>query len=159
MINKYFIKLIIFLFFISGCGYNPIFSSKDYNFSIYELKATGNNKLNKIISSKLNNFKNSDSSKKFSLTIETNLNKEIASRDTKGNAKTYRISLVSKVSTRDENNNIINKSFYKSVDYNNKDNKSELNKYENETTKNLAEKISDEIIIYLQSIWELKNDN
>ena len=152
MINKYFIKLIIFLFFISGCGYNPIFSSKDYNFSIYELKATGNNKLNKIISSKLNNFKNSDSSKKFSLTIETNLNKEIASRDTKGNAKTYRISLVSKVSTRDENNNIINKSFYKSVDYNNKDNKSELNKYENETTKNLAEKISDEIIIYLQSI-------
>ena len=152
MINKYFIKLIIFLFFISGCGYNPIFSSKDYNFSIYELKATGNNKLNKIISSKLNNFKNSDSSKKFSLTIETKLNKEIASKDSKGNPKSYRINLVSNIAVKDSNGIIKNRSFSKSVDYSNKNNKSDLKKYENETLKNLAEKISTEIIIYLQSI-------
>ena len=32
------------------------------------------------------------------------------------------------------------------------DNKFELKKYENETLKNLAERISEEIIIYLQSI-------
>ena len=44
------------------------------------------------------------------------------------------------------------KSFSKSINYNNKNNKSELKKYENETSKNLVEKISDEIIIYLQSI-------
>ena len=152
MIKKNLIKLIILLFFISGCGYNPIFSNKNSNFSIYELTASGNSKLNKIINNKLNNYKGSDSQKQFSLTIDTYLNKEVASRDSKGNPKTYRINLESNISIKDLNGNVKNKSFSKSVDYNNRSNKSDLKKYENETSKNLAEKISDEIIIYLQSI-------
>ena len=152
MIKKNLIKLLILLFFIYGCGYSPIFSNKNSNFSIYELSVSGNSKLNKIINSRLNKYKDSDNQKKFSLTIETYLNKEVASRDSKGNPKTYRINLESNISIKDLNGNIKNKSFSKSVDYNNKSNKSDLKKYENETSKNLAEKISDEIIIYLQSI-------
>ena len=152
MIKKNLIKFLILLFFISGCGYSPIFSNKNSNFSIYELSITGNNKLNKIINGRLNNYKGSDSPKKFSLTIETYLNKEVASRNTRGNPKTYRINLGSNVSIKDLSGNIKKKSFSKSVNYNNKNNKSELKRYENETSKNLAEKISDEIVIYLQSI-------
>ena len=152
MIKKNLTKLLILLFFIYGCGYSPIFSNKNSNFSIYELSVSGNSKLNKIINGRLDNYKGSDNQKKFSLTIETYLNKEVASRDSKGNPKTYRINLESNISIKDLNGNIRNKSFSKSVDYNNKSNKSDLKKYENETSKNLAEKISDEIIIYLQSI-------
>ena len=152
MIKKNLTKLLILLFFIYGCGYSPIFSNKNSNFSIYELSVSGNSKLNKIINGRLDNYKGSDNQKKFSLTIETYLNKEVASRDSKGNPKTYRINLESNISIKDLNGNIKNKSFSKSVDYNNKSNKSDLKKYENETSKNLAEKISDEIIIYLQSI-------
>tara|TARA_B100001758_G_C18295744_1_gene549541 strand:+ start:16 stop:474 length:459 start_codon:yes stop_codon:yes gene_type:complete len=146
------IKFLIILFFISGCGYNPIFSNKDNNFSIYELSLSGNNKLNKIISGKLNNYKGSNNPKMFSIQLETNLIKEVASKDTKGNPTTYRINLKTDVIVKDGEGNIKNKLFYKSIDYNNKDNKSSLKKFENETSKNLAEKISDEIIIYLQSI-------
>ena len=146
------IKLLLLLFFISGCGYNPIFSNKDNNFSIYELSLSGNNKLNKIISGKLNNYKGSNNPKMFSIQLETNLIKEVASKDTKGNPTTYRINLKTDVIVKDGEGNIKNKLFYKSIDYNNKDNKSSLKKFENETSKNLAEKISDEIIIYLQSI-------
>ena len=152
MIKKNLTKLLILLFFIYGCGYSPIFSNKNSNFSIYELSVSGNSKLNKIINGRLDNYKGSDNQKKISLTIETYLNKEVASRDSKGNPKTYRINLESNISIKDLNGNIKNKSFSKSVDYNNKSNKSDLKKYENETSKNLAEKISDEIIIYLQSI-------
>ena len=152
MIKKNLIKLLILLFFIYGCGYSPIFSNKNSNFSIYELSISGNSKLNKIINGRLDNYKGSDNKKKFSLTIETYLNKEVASRDSKGNPKTYRINLESNISIKDLNGNIKNKLFSKSVDYNNKSNKSDLKKYENETSKNLAEKIADEIIIYLQSI-------
>ena len=152
MIKKNLIKLLILLFFIYGCGYSPIFSNKNSNFSIYELSVSGNSTLNKIINGRLNNYKGSDNQKKFSLTIETYLNKEVASRDSKGNPKTYRINLESNISIKDLNGNIKNKSFSKSIDYNNKSNKSDLKKYENETSKNLAEKISEEIIIYLQSI-------
>ena len=146
------IKFLIILFFISGCGYNPIFSNKDNNFSIYELSLSGNNKLNKIISGKLNNYKGSNNPKMFSIQLETNLIKEVASKDAKGNPTTYRINLKTDVIVKDGEGNIKNKLFYKSIDYNNKDNKSSLKKFENETSKNLAEKVSDEIIIYLQSI-------
>ncbi len=125
---------------------------KNTNFSIYELKSSGNSKLNKVINSKLNNYKGSENPKKFSLIIETYLNKEIASKDKKGNPKSYRINLISNILIKDSNNIIKNKSFSKSVDYSNQSNKSDLKKYENETSKNLAEKISDEIINYLQSI-------
>ena len=90
MIKKNLIKLLILLFFIYGCGYSPIFSNKNSNFSIYELSVSGNSKLNKIINNRLDNYKGSDNQKKFSLTIETYLNKEVASRDSKGNPKTYR---------------------------------------------------------------------
>ena len=152
MIKKNLIKLLILLFFISGCGYNPIFSNKNSNFSIYELTTSGNSKLNKIINNRLNNYKGSDNQKKFSLTIETYLNKKVASKDTKGNPKTYRINLESNISIKDLNGNVKNKSFSKSVDYNNRSNKSNLRKYENETSKNLAGKVADEIIIYLQSV-------
>ena len=152
MIKKNLIKLLILLFFIYGCGYSPIFSNKGSNFSIYELNVSGNSKLNKIINGRLNKYKDSDNQKKFSLAIETYLNKEVASRDSKGNPKTYRINLESNISIKDLNGNVKNKSFSKSVDYNNRSNKSDLKKYENETSKNLAEKVSDEIIIYLQSI-------
>ena len=97
MIKKNLIKLIIIFFFISGCGYSPIFSNKNSNFSIYELSASGNNKLNKIISSRLNNYKGTDSAKKYSITIETNLNKEVSSKDSKGNPKSYRINMLSNI--------------------------------------------------------------
>ena len=152
MIKKNLIKILILLFFLSGCGYTPIFSKKNSNFSIYELSASGNNKLNKIINSKLNNYKDLDSPKKFSLIIETYLNKKISSKDSKGNPKSYRINLVSDISIKDSNGIVKNKSFSKSIDYKNRSNKSDLKKYENEISKNLAEKISGEIIIYLQSI-------
>jgi hypothetical protein len=152
MIKKNLIKILILLFFLSGCGYTPIFSKKNSNFSIYELSASGNNKLNKIINSKLNNYKDLDSPKKFSLIIETYLNKKISSKDSKGNPKSYRINLVSDISIKDSNGIVKNKSFSKSIDYKNRSNKSDLKKYENEISKNLAEKISAEIIIYLESI-------
>ena len=152
MIKKNLIKLIIIFFFISGCGYSPIFSNKNSNFSIQELNTIGNFKLNKIVNNKLNNNNNPDSPKKFSLKIETYLKKEITSKDPKGNPKTYRINLKFNVLVTDLNGNKKKKSFSKSIDYNNRDNKSELKKYENEVAKNLAEKISDQIIIYLSSI-------
>ena len=152
MLKKNLIKFLILLFFVSGCGYNPIFSNKNSNFAIYEISASGNSKLNKIINNRLNNYKGSDGIKKFSINLETSLNKNISSKDSKGNPKTFRLTIESNVLVKDIDGNTKNKLFLKSTDYNNKNNKSELKKYENEASKNLSEKISDEIIIYLQPI-------
>ena len=147
-----FTKFLIILFFVSSCGYTPTFSKKNSKFSIIEIETTGNQKLNKIINNKLKVYKNIRSTKSYSIMFDTNLKKEISSKDTKGNPKTFRLSIESKVSIKDNDGNIRKKSFSKTIDYNNKSNKSQLKKYENETSRNLAEKVSEEIIIYLQSI-------
>ena len=145
-------KLLLVLFFVSACGYTPIFSNKNSNFSIIDLKSVGNNKLNKIIFDKLNNYQNINSQKKFSIKIDTILKKDVASKDAKGNPKTYSMNINLKIYAKDEKNNLKQKTFSKSINYNNRSNKFKLKKYENETSKNLAEKIAEDIIIFLQSI-------
>ena len=152
MIKKNLIKFLILIFFLSGCGYTPIYTNKNSNFAITQLSTTGNNKLNRIISEKLANYKDANASNQLTLTINTLLNKEVSSKDSKGNPKTYRINLKSNIVIIDSKGNEKNKIFVKSKDYNNKNNKSELKKLENETSKILAEKIAEEIIVYLQSI-------
>ena len=145
-------KLLIVFFFISGCGYSPIFSNKNSNFSIIEIGITGNNKINNIINNKLNNYKNSDGKKIFSLNINTNLKKEISSKNSKGDPNTFNIKINAKMSIKDNKGNLREKLFIKSINYNNLDNKFDLKKYEEKLTKSLAEIISEEIIIYLQSV-------
>ena len=93
-----FLKIIIIFFFVTSCGYSPIFSQKEKMFSIAEINSSGDKKLNKIINKKLNFYKNSNSEKNIYLKINTELSKKIASRDQKGNPKTYRIQIISKIS-------------------------------------------------------------
>jgi len=151
MIKKNFITFIILLIFLNGCGYSPIFSKKT-NFSIIELAISGDKKLNKIINSRLNNYKESNGNKLFSIIIINTLDKNISSKDSKGNPKTFKINIASKIKVKDSKGKIDKKIFSKSINYDNKSNKFDLKKYENEILNNFGNKISEEIIIYLQSI-------
>ena len=147
-----FIKFFILLIFVKGCGYTPIFSNKNINFTIVGLELTGNNNLNQILNNKLNVYKNLNSEKKYYLKINTDINKKISSKDSKGNAKTFEITISTNTSIQDEKGNIKEKLFIKSVNYKNNNNKFDLKKYENRTSETLINKISEEIIIYLQTI-------
>ena len=147
-----FTKFLIILFFVSSCGYTPTFSKKNSNFSIIEIEASGNQKLNKIISNKLKVYKNLKSIKSYSIIIDTNLKKEISSKNTKGNPKTFRMSIDVRINVKDNKDNLNEKIFSRSTNYNNNSNKSKLRREENKKAKNLTEKIAEEVIIYLQSI-------
>jgi len=146
-----FTKFFIILIFITGCGYAPIFSDKNKNFTIVEIEATGNNKLNKIINNKLNIYKNSDTEKKYYLKINTDISKKISSKNSKGNAKTFELTVTANTNIQDEKGNIKEKLFIKSLNYSNNNNKFDLKKYENQSSEILINKISDDIIIYLQA--------
>ncbi len=147
-----FIKFLIILFFVSSCGYTPTFSKKNSKFSIIEIETTGNRKLDKIINNKLKVYKNVKSTKSYSIVLDTNLKKEISSKDTKGNPKTFRMIITLKIYAKDKEDNLNEKIFSKSVNYNNNSSKSKLRREENKKAKNLTEKITEEVIIYLQSI-------
>tara|TARA_Y100000741_G_scaffold330495_1_gene285111 strand:+ start:539 stop:997 length:459 start_codon:yes stop_codon:yes gene_type:complete len=146
-----FTKLFIILIFITGCGYTPIFSNKNTKFTIVEIESTGNNKLNKILNNKLNIYKNLNSEKKYYLRVNTDVNKIISSKNSKGNAKTFELTVSTNTNIQDEKGNIKEKLFSKSVNYKNNNNKFDLKKYENQSSEALINKISEEIIIYLQT--------
>ena len=78
--------------------------------------------------------------------------KKIASKDTKGNLDKFNLNVIATLQLEDINKNVIEKSFSKNITYNNMANKFDLSKYERSAKNNFAEKISEEIIIFIQSL-------
>ena len=92
-LKKNLIFPIFFLFFLS-CGYTPIFSKKDVNFSIENIEFSGDIDVKRNISNALFNYKNKpDKDKKISLVITNLKNTTIGSKNSKGEAETYRIGI------------------------------------------------------------------
>ena len=150
--NIFFISFIII--FISGCGYTPVYSKKDQNYKLGEIETSGNVKLNKAIVRNIKSLtkKNSNSSKVFDLKLETNLSKNIKSKDTKGNPKTFEIKIVTNLKISKDEINSLQKTFSYSSIYNTLDSEFELSIYEKTVEKTLLSKISEKIIVYLQTL-------
>ena len=145
-IKKIFVLFILFLFFLS-CGYTPIFSKKDVNFSIENIKFLGNQDVQKKINQTLSNYKNkSGKTKQISLVITSSKNITIASKNSKGEAQTKKISVDVNAKIILAENNIIEKNFSKSSIYDVIDRKSEQKLIENKLIENLSSEIALQII-------------
>ena len=146
---KLIFLLTIFLAF-NNCGYVPLFSNNNYDFSIQDIEIKGDKNLGTKISNKFEIFQNKESNKIFNLEINTNLVKIISSKDTKGNPKTFSIEIVSEVKI---NNNNVKKIFIfnENATYNNSSSKFKLKKNKNKIIENLIENISIDIINSLQT--------
>jgi|TARA_B100001971_G_scaffold40371_1_gene35450 hypothetical protein len=144
--KKTFILLVLFLFF-SSCGYTPIFSKKDINFSIENIEFLGDKDIEEKINSALYGYKNKlEKEKKISLVITSSKNTAIASKNSKGEALTNRISVDVNVKIILPENNFLEKSFNKTSIYTVINRKSEQKLIENKLIENLSNKIAQQII-------------
>ena len=144
--KKIFIFPIFFLFFLS-CGYTPIFSEKDVNFSIENIKFSGDKDVKEKISNSLSNYRNKPNrEKKVSLIINGSKKINVASKNSKGEAQTNKINIDANVKIILTENNFLVKSFSKSSIYNVIDRKSEQKSIENKLTENLSSEIALQII-------------
>ncbi len=145
-IKKILIFPIFFLFFLS-CGYTPIFSKKDVNFSIENIKFLGDKDVKEKINHSLSNYSNKpNKEKKVSLIVNSSKKISVASKNTKGEAQTNRISIETIVKIILSENNFIVKNFNKSSIYTIIDRKSEQKSIENKLTENLSSEIALQII-------------
>ena len=144
----------IFLFIIiSGCGYQAIYGTKDINLRIKEIKLTGSNDLNKIIINYFNYYKNNKNySKVIDVHINSSLKKEISSKDRKGNAKTFKLTVSIRLDILENEKIIKSKIFNKSSNYKSLDNKFNLNQYEKNLINNLMYDIWQDIEITMHSL-------
>ena len=152
MINKKLFTVITFLFLL-GCGYQPIYSSKESDFAIEKIKLVEKNNINRKIRNVLKTYQNKNTTEKvYDLKISSERNKVILTKDSNGDPKIFAINIL--VGVEIIENNFIKEtiSFKKTLSYNNSTNKFDLKQYEDNIVSNLTNKIIEEIIIYLQSI-------
>jgi len=153
MINYKKITIIIFFLLLLSCGYKPIYSSNEVNFSITEIKLFGKINIGSKIKKNLHIYRNVENKNTFySLKINADQKKNVISKDAKGDPKIFEIQ-ISVDLTILENNKIKNKkNFKESFTYNNSTNKFDLKRYEENIEDNLIKKIITKITLYLYSI-------
>ncbi len=145
-LKKIIVFPIFFLFFLS-CGYTPIFSKKDVNFSIENIKFLGDKDVKEKINHSLSNYINKpNKEKKVSLIVNNSKKINIASKNSKGEAQTNKVSIETNVKIILSENNFLVKSFSKSSIYAVIDRKSEQKSIENKLTENLSSEIALQII-------------
>ena len=145
--KKIFIFFTLFLLF-SSCGYTPIFSKKDVNFSIENIEFLGDRYVKEKINQTLSNYKNkSGKTNQISLVITNSKNIIIASKNSKGEAQTNKISVDVNAKIILAENNIVEKNFSKSSIYDVIDRKSEQKLIENKLIENLSNEIAQQIIL------------
>ena len=143
--------LILFLFFINSCGYTSIYKSqKPQDFQINIIEMIGDNEINNLIKNDLKFYSNNISNIKYNISINSNYQKIIISKNSAGVATDYKLIVDTIISFDKENkNNILN--FNEKINIKNNSNSFEQNTYEKNIKKNFASSISDKFIIKIIS--------
>ena len=148
-------KKLFFLFIltslVSQCGYERIYSGKNLDISIKNIKKE-NNSINNELSNALLGIFGETSNNAFDLEIQSNKSTDIKSKDSKGNPSVYVLRLETKVIAKNKDDKEYTKIFYEEMNYNNNDDKFKLSQYIKEIEKVLIKETVEEIISYLADI-------
>ena len=147
MKNKY-ILLLVFLV-LSSCGYEPIYSTKNLNFSIGNIQKN-NSLLNNEFVKVINSIKNNNSENKINIKIESSKEINIKSKDKKGDVLIFELKIILNVSNLDNQNQ--KQKFERKITYKNLTDKFKLKQYENELEKILITKLVEDLINYFANI-------
>ena len=140
---------LIFIIFIYGCDYTPIYSDKKNSVEINIISITGDAEINDYLSKELKR-KSKSSSKKIGVKINTNFTKRILAKDTKSFATDYELKVVGNFEL---NNNDTSQLFTISENfrYKNLNNNYEQNNYEEMIKRNLTKTIVSKLILRINN--------
>jgi hypothetical protein len=134
---------ILIITLLYGCGYKPVYSSKDFLFKINEVKHT-NNRINNQIVRSLKSISNNNATTSLNLELRSKKEKNIISKNKNGDPEIFELKIIIDIVIKDKQKTFLGKQVY-----NNTENKFELNEYEIQLEKQIITKIIDEIIIFL----------
>ena len=145
--KKFFL---IIIFFITSCGYQPIYSNNSLeNTEFYKISTQGENKINKLILNSLSLKENISNEKLPELFLSSLYGVEEISKNSKGQVETYRSSILVNIKIIKNKNTIKNKTFSDEFTYNKKDNKFELTEYQKGIRKQLTDGIIEDLFLFL----------
>lgn len=151
MKNKFAILYIVF-FFLSSCGFNPIFSSKNMVVSIGRIEAE-NTQLNSEISKALRQISlQNQLEKKIDIRISSEKNILIKSKDKSGDPKIFELVINLEIEILNPSYNNLKKEFIKRISYKNNDDKFKLSEYQKELESSFVKELVMDIINFLSSL-------
>ena len=148
--------LFIFLFVLS-CGYTPIYQTdQKLNIKIDTISLLGDKNISRKIVKNLEKYRDSETNNIFDLFINSAKREDVVTKDKKGNATSYKLTLEVDINlSNNSNNKNFKRKFSKNMSFNSKNNKFELDQYRLSLEKNMISQILQEINLYLRN---LEND-
>ena len=153
--KKIFNLILIILFLnTTGCGFTPIISSSNYNFSYVIEESSGSERINSYINERLKNLNGKE--KTYDVILNSREAKNILSKDSKGDPSILEIVINLNYIIKDNEKVLINKILTQRSTYNNISDKFELEKSEEILVENLTRDLAQNII---SSTSAVINDN
>jgi maltodextrin utilization protein YvdJ len=143
---------IVFLLILTSCGYQPLYKNNQNikNLNISEVVFSGDQKINDAIYQKLPFVlvKNDENLNKLSLESKKEI--KITSKNSKGQALSYRTIINVKILVLNNDGEILDqKIVQKNFSYNADENKFKFKEYQDKIEKNLIDTIIEDVIIHL----------
>ena len=89
------ISLIFLIFFLTNCGFTPVYlSNTNINYSIEQVDYTGDRELNNFLKSNLNKYRNEKIDKKIFIEVNSIYKKNILTKDSTGKITSYELEAV-----------------------------------------------------------------
>ena len=149
---KKFSYTILFFILVTACNYEPIFlNENNKKFNIVNFKVKNKNTITKNLVNSLKRESNANASKIYTIELSAEKNKEVTSRDARGNASVYRVSITCNFKIYEESKLFITKTINKNFLFNEDKDKFKLRKYVSNLEKNLINEIVKDLILELYS--------
>ena len=142
--------LLIFVFLLTNCNYQPIYINKSLNnVEFSKITINGDTDINRKIINSLSFKENEFDDTLNNLLIQSSYKIQETSKNSKGQVESFRSKIIVNLIINNKKETILNKNFLKDFSYANKENKFELVQYQNEVKNNLINKIIEDIILFI----------
>ena len=151
--RKTFLVLILIIMPLSACGYTVVKNNK--NIDILNIASSGNKKISYVVKNQLmmNSYKGAKN--KINIKLNTEKNKSAKEKNISGTITKYYLNLKAKLEIEDDKgNNIINKTFTVTGDFEVGSRNSQTIITEKKKTENLTEKLAEQINTFLIIYFE-----
>ena len=102
---------ILIITLLYGCGYKPVYSSKDFLFKINEVKHT-NNRINNQIVRSLKSISNNNATTSLNLELRSKKEKNIISKNKNGDPEIFELKIIIDIVIKDKQKTFLGKQVY-----------------------------------------------
>ena len=142
--------IVLFLFLLSACGYQPIYTKKNFNsLQFSKIINAGDAKINSKIIKNILVTENEQNVFLDKLFLESLFETAVIAKNSKGQIEAYKSKISITIRITNKNNKVRSNTFSQEFSYNNKKNKFELTQYQKQIKSNLIDKVSQDILIFI----------